>query len=266
VKEQPTPISHYVPDLPPEVNEIFERMTAKQPGDRVQTMADVAAALEPFAERHRAEVDLRALLHARSTTYSREDIQAMTTPGSVLSDLDMASKSSQTSLSGLSHIRKLEDGVRRIADELTNQRAENQRLLDRLESNRSERKQFKLMQAEINELKQKLQQLEEERTRQNEEADRERKVVADLRARCGELENTVESYRQQLEKMSSKARELTSAVDSLQPVPPPTDEVQDALRSAYEEASPHEATEEELIEDVWAEQDLFGLPPESEEK
>lgn len=39
-----------VPDVPSEVAEIVGTMLAKSPGERFQSMADVANALEPYAE------------------------------------------------------------------------------------------------------------------------------------------------------------------------------------------------------------------------
>ncbi len=267
VNDHPGPVSLYNPDVPPEVKEIFVRMTAKKSAERYQSMAEIAVALEPFAERHKVELDLRALLHARSKTHSREDIQALTTPGSVpgsvLSDVDTPSVLTHTSLSGLSHIRKLEEGVRRVADELANQRAENQRLLDRLELYKGDHSKVKKIESALKELQQKAEAWEKERAAMKQEADLAQKTLAELRSRCKELEGTVETYRVQVDKMAGKMRELTSA-DTLKADDAAAESANEALRSAYEEAGPHE---EETLEDVWTDDELFGfLPPDQREE
>jgi serine/threonine protein kinase len=47
--EVPDPVTHFRADVPPDVQDILERLLAKQPADRFQTPAELAAALEPYA-------------------------------------------------------------------------------------------------------------------------------------------------------------------------------------------------------------------------
>ena len=49
--ETPKPVEKYRPDVPREVAEVVRRLMAKDPKDRYQTPAEVAAALAPFAVR-----------------------------------------------------------------------------------------------------------------------------------------------------------------------------------------------------------------------
>jgi serine/threonine protein kinase len=48
--ERPKPLSDFRNDVPPAVEELLLRLLAKKPGDRPQTAAEVAAALEPFCQ------------------------------------------------------------------------------------------------------------------------------------------------------------------------------------------------------------------------
>ncbi len=259
VKEQPQSILELVPQVPLEVVQIFERMTAKLPSERFANMVEVAEALEPFAERRPVELDLRALLQARSKTHSRDDIQALTTPGSVLNEPETTSLSSKMSLSGLSNIQQLETGVRRIADELATQRAENQRLLDLLEVSKSDRRRLQAVQTELRQLRLKSEQFEVERANLTAEADRSRQTIADLTARCNELEGTIDHYRAQLDKMLGRMKELAAAVADLQKSGSSQTDAKEALRSAYENAGPLSVpgNDGELLDEIWADEEFF---------
>lgn len=57
----PTPIRNIVPDVPEELEAILNRMLAKKREDRFQTPAELAEALEPFAERKVPPFDLSAI-------------------------------------------------------------------------------------------------------------------------------------------------------------------------------------------------------------
>src|SRR5262249_44175601 len=48
--EAPTPVAQLRADVPPEVSAIVGRLLAKKPEQRLQTPAELAAELEPFAE------------------------------------------------------------------------------------------------------------------------------------------------------------------------------------------------------------------------
>jgi hypothetical protein len=65
-RERPLPpLQEIVLDLPDAVTRIVDRMTAKDPGDRFATAAEVAAALEPFAHGRPVDVDVRKILSRR---------------------------------------------------------------------------------------------------------------------------------------------------------------------------------------------------------
>ncbi|RMG38177.1 MAG: serine/threonine protein kinase, partial [Planctomycetota bacterium] len=57
----PTPIRNIVPDVPPEVDAILNKMLAKKREDRFQTPAELAEALAPFAQRRVPPFDLSAI-------------------------------------------------------------------------------------------------------------------------------------------------------------------------------------------------------------
>jgi eukaryotic-like serine/threonine-protein kinase len=65
-RERPLPpLQEFVPHLPDQLALVVDRMTAKDPKDRFATAADVAAALEPFADQRPIDVDVRKILSRR---------------------------------------------------------------------------------------------------------------------------------------------------------------------------------------------------------
>ncbi|WP_339734073.1 FHA domain-containing serine/threonine-protein kinase [uncultured Gimesia sp.] len=64
-EQTPRPISEIAPKVPREVIAIVEKMMAKQPKDRFQSMKDVAAALEPYAKRSPVEFRFNKIVSQR---------------------------------------------------------------------------------------------------------------------------------------------------------------------------------------------------------
>lgn len=67
--KQPPPVTQFRPDTPPEVAALIEQLLAKQPGERVQTAAEVATALEPWSAPSPPEMEVacRSLVEARGS-------------------------------------------------------------------------------------------------------------------------------------------------------------------------------------------------------
>jgi serine/threonine-protein kinase len=61
--QEPPPVEQFRPDLPEGLADVVRRMMAKQPGQRYQTAAEVAAALEPFTGPAPAETVTAVLPH-----------------------------------------------------------------------------------------------------------------------------------------------------------------------------------------------------------
>jgi serine/threonine protein kinase len=66
LKRDPRPLRELAPDVPDEVAAIVQRMMAKSRSARFATAAEVAEALEPFAERKPVEFDFANVLRARA--------------------------------------------------------------------------------------------------------------------------------------------------------------------------------------------------------
>ncbi|HBL47464.1 MAG TPA: hypothetical protein DDZ90_29180, partial [Planctomycetaceae bacterium] len=64
-EQSPKPISEIAPKVPAEVVAIVEKMMAKQPADRFQTMTEVSAALQPFAKRTPIEFRFNKIVSQR---------------------------------------------------------------------------------------------------------------------------------------------------------------------------------------------------------
>ncbi|WP_299469603.1 FHA domain-containing serine/threonine-protein kinase [uncultured Gimesia sp.] len=64
-QKTPQPISEIAPNVPAEVVSIVEKMMAKQPEDRYQSMHEVAAALKPFANRKPVEFRFNKIVSQR---------------------------------------------------------------------------------------------------------------------------------------------------------------------------------------------------------
>lgn len=64
-EQTPRPISEIAPKVPAEVVAIVEKMMAKQPDDRFQTMTEVSAALQPFAKRSPIEFRFNKIVSQR---------------------------------------------------------------------------------------------------------------------------------------------------------------------------------------------------------
>ncbi|HCO24166.1 MAG TPA: hypothetical protein DIT97_14390, partial [Gimesia maris] len=64
-EQTPKSIAEIAPKVPAEVVAIVEKMMAKQPDDRFQTMKEVSAALEPFAKRTPIEFRFNKIVSQR---------------------------------------------------------------------------------------------------------------------------------------------------------------------------------------------------------
>jgi serine/threonine protein kinase len=60
------PLSEVAKDIPPGLAAVVAKMMAKRPADRYQTMAEVAEALKPFAQRQKVEFDFPKVLAWRA--------------------------------------------------------------------------------------------------------------------------------------------------------------------------------------------------------
>jgi serine/threonine protein kinase len=110
VTEPPCPLAEFRPELPPGVGAIIERCLAKEPGGRFGSIAELAAALEPFAppmlsrmsmERHRpsvAAIGFPGQDLGRPTLPSPEHPRSAITPPNALGP-NSAVKSAATSAS-----------------------------------------------------------------------------------------------------------------------------------------------------------------------
>ena len=65
-EKTPVPLGELVPNVPAEVIAIVERAMAKDPNQRFNSAADLAAALEPWAERKPVNFDFRRILGLRA--------------------------------------------------------------------------------------------------------------------------------------------------------------------------------------------------------
>lgn len=76
------PLRDLVPEVPAGVVAVVEKMMAKDPGDRYQTAAEVAAALGPFAKREPIEFNFKSVLQTRAAAAQRR-ASKFRRPGSV---------------------------------------------------------------------------------------------------------------------------------------------------------------------------------------
>lgn len=74
LKKKPVPVNELRSDIPPRVAAIIAKMMAKHPKNRIQTAAEVAKLLEPYAERHPVSFDFRKVLATR-LAYARKRME-----------------------------------------------------------------------------------------------------------------------------------------------------------------------------------------------
>jgi chromosome segregation ATPase len=233
---------------------ILERMTAKRPVDRFNSMLEVAKALQPFAARDAVNVNLRALLRARAKTHHRERSASSSkqakpsSPGSVTDQRETA----------LSDLRSLEALMRRVSDELTEPRAENRRLQVELQQLQAERTEREQCQAELHRIREQLEQYTEENSRLNAEADEAKNVIASLRSRCTEFEKSLAEYKQQIHAITQQARDLSAEIGTLQEGLWRGEARNQTLRAAYDQAtsSPDTGDTADSFDEIFADDSL----------
>jgi serine/threonine protein kinase len=232
--ERPRPIVELRPDLPAALVAIVERMIAPDAEDRYATMAEIAQALAPFAAREPLSLSMRALLRARARIQPRDYLASSAQNAKPVVGVVAEIPKPEP----LSELRTLEAFVRRISDQLTAQRAENRRLSDELEQHISHRAELEQRQAEQAQLRDELRRTAEENRRLTTEVVEARSVIEQLSSRCVELEMSLAEYKQQVFEITLRADDATEPVTVAGGTMRRGDEQRQALRVAYEQASP----------------------------
>ncbi|MBS0266379.1 MAG: protein kinase [Planctomycetes bacterium] len=90
-----TPVRSLVPEIPEGMAQVVQKMMAKSPQDRYATMAEVAAALAPFAKRQGVEFDFPRILATRAKLARRRVAGQARIAGSSLAGSKLQKPASQ---------------------------------------------------------------------------------------------------------------------------------------------------------------------------